>query len=779
MPRADLIGLGAAAALVLFLSVTSARATTFTVDSTADAVDVNPGDGVCAAASGLCTLRAAIMEANALGGPDGNRITLPAGIYTLTIPGLGENAAATGDLDVTDLVTIIGAGPTSTIVDGGGLDRVFEVRPGVIAHIVGVTIRNGNPGVGAAGGGILNSAGFMTLNSSVVAGNTAVVGGGIMNESGGLSVSLSTVAGNSAGSGGGIVNHGDASMSVVRSTVAGNDAAPGGGGGLWNDGGHLILNNSTVSGNTAAALGGGVLSTGGLLDLLDSTVAANTAAGGGGVANAAKAVARNTIVAGNTGGDCSGAFSSIRHNLGGDATCAFAGPGDLNGVDPLLGPLASNGGPTPTHALLAGSPARDAIPSCPIVDQRGVSRPQGAGCDIGAYEAVPPCLPPPPGLIGWWPMEDIAGSASLQDIVGGNHATPFASPVGASQGPQPVPGVVGGAMHFPKFGNGLSGARVSPQGILASVGAADFTIDAWVQVADWVQVAPAGANALHYIVNKFDTGQNRGYALYVVSPASDYKRLEFKWGDGTTVSTVQAMWPPTIAQWHHAAVTFARNVGGAALDIRLYIDGVQRGQQTGNPPGLGSLANVVPLEIGEQPGTLAAPLVSIDELEIFNVALPASTIQAIYNATSAGKCACTTGGQSVDLTVVGTGAVVGVGSGTAVTTSSPLTVNYSIQGCSGRELILILNAPSAFATPVYWNGSAWVPIPSPLSLSTPFVIGGPATSNGVHTLFSGSVPSGTYDVFLVCDLFVNGHLDVTFPPLCLSGAFDHLPLTVP
>jgi hypothetical protein len=90
----------------------------------------------------------------------------------------------------------------------------------------------------------------------------------------------------------------------------------------------------------------------------------------------------------------------------------------------------------------------------------------------------------------------------------------------------------------------------------------------------------------------------------------------------------------------------------------------------------------------------------------------------------------------------------------------------------------VVDADGPVEGPVYFDGSAWVPVPSPLSLITPFVIGGPQTSNGPHSLFGGSLPLGTYDVYLVCDLIVNGRLDVTFPPLCLSGAFDHLPLTV-
>src|SRR5437660_359344 len=99
----------------------AAQAATFTVDSTLDAVDAHPGDGVCATATNVCTLRAAIQEANALAGAD--TINVPAGMYTLSIPGSFEDEAATGDLDITDDLTLIGAGARSTIIDGGGLDR--------------------------------------------------------------------------------------------------------------------------------------------------------------------------------------------------------------------------------------------------------------------------------------------------------------------------------------------------------------------------------------------------------------------------------------------------------------------------------------------------------------------------------------------------------------------------------------------------------------------------------------------------------------------------------
>jgi len=99
------------------------RAATFTAASTTDAVDINPGDGVCATAGAVCTLRAAIQETNALGGT--NTIILPSGTYTLSIAGTDENASASGDLDIVmgsdiDNLTITGAGAATTIIDGGG-----------------------------------------------------------------------------------------------------------------------------------------------------------------------------------------------------------------------------------------------------------------------------------------------------------------------------------------------------------------------------------------------------------------------------------------------------------------------------------------------------------------------------------------------------------------------------------------------------------------------------------------------------------------------------------
>ena len=231
------------------------------------------------------------------------------------------------------------------------------------------------------------------------------------------------------------------------------------------------------------------------------------------------------------------------------------------------------------------------------------------------------CVTPPPNMVAWWPMDEAAGATRPE---GHRRRKPCDARRRlrsvAAQAPQPVAGVVGGAIDFQKFGNGLSGARVSAQGPLRAVGSADFTIDAWVKFP------PAAANQRHYIVNKFNSASLLGYALYVVSPTSaGNEHLEFQWGDGVNTSTVQTASLISTNQFHHVAATFARNVGGNALDIRLYVDGVQDGQQQANPASLGSLKNFVFLEIGDQPA-LDAPIV-LDELEIFDRALAPQEIR--------------------------------------------------------------------------------------------------------------------------------------------------------
>jgi uncharacterized repeat protein (TIGR01451 family)/CSLREA domain-containing protein len=383
------------ASVVLFTA--TAQATPFTVDSTLDSVDATPGDGICADAAGHCTLRAAIQEANAWPGAD--TITLNAGVYTLTIAGAGEELAATGDLDIGDDLTINGASAAETIIDGGGLDRVYDIGPNGQTTTVAfnnLTIRNGTAS-GASGGAINIHLGSVTVNECSLTGNRADSNGGaIIVSSGSLNVIKSTLSANQANAnGGGLYN---AAAVTLSATTLSNNSSNSLGGGLFN-GATATLINSTLSGNNATLQGGGVYNAAAsTASVTNVTLALNTAAAGGGVFNAGTATLKNTLLNANTGGNCSGTIISNGNNLDSGATCAFSAAGDIVNTNPLLAALANNGGPTATHALSTGSPAIDAgnNTGCPTTDQRGVPRPADgnndtvATCDIGAYEVSEP-----------------------------------------------------------------------------------------------------------------------------------------------------------------------------------------------------------------------------------------------------------------------------------------------------------------------------------------------------------------------------------------------------
>jgi hypothetical protein len=135
--------------------------------------------------------------------------------------------------------------------------------------------------------------------------------------------------------------------------------------------------------------------TSGTTSIVNSTFYANNPSG---VNNGSLDVVslKNTILAGNTSNNCFGTITSLGHNLEDGATCALSGQGDLSNTVPMLGPLANNGGPTQTLALLKGSPAINAGTNagCPSSDQRGLPRPMLGTCDIGAYEFGFPILLP-------------------------------------------------------------------------------------------------------------------------------------------------------------------------------------------------------------------------------------------------------------------------------------------------------------------------------------------------------------------------------------------------
>ena len=312
-------------------------------------------------------------------------------------------------------LTIEGGGHTLARSSAGGTPdfRIFYVDTGAELTINQLTIENGqltNPG--EYGGGIDNK-GTLTVTGSTFSGNYVGngPGGGIYNW-GTLTVMDSTFSGNSATSGGGINNNSTLTLIVMGSTFFGNSATYGGGfysstpSGTCASAAAAIISNSTFSGNSGDT-GGGIYNANGVTTLLFNTITANTS--GGGLSSFNDGVtctkAGSNIIAGNMDYDLSAItttqrFSSLGYNLVGvaginiDYTQEFNQFGDQTDVtDPMLIPLANNGGPTQTHAILPGSPARNAGDDtiCALTpvngkDQRRVTRPFEAHCDIGAYE---------------------------------------------------------------------------------------------------------------------------------------------------------------------------------------------------------------------------------------------------------------------------------------------------------------------------------------------------------------------------------------------------------
>ncbi len=308
----------------------------------------------------------------------------------------GQINLTLGELVLGKSVTIVGPGANVLSVrrgDAAGAFRILNVTPAsVIANLSGLTIAKG---IGVPSGGGIHNSGTLNLTRVAVSGNTATNGGGIYNNSGTLNITDSTVSGN-----------------VLGLIIAGS------GGGIFNFGGALNVTNSTISGNTAHGNsnidgGGGILTNVGTVSLNSSTITGNIGDLGGGIRNINGGTVRskNTIIALNTsasGPDVNGPLTSENFNFIGNSSSATITPAQFSDqigtsvtpIDPMIGILKDNGGPTWTHALLAGSTAIDKGKSFGLVtDQRGLIRPadlpgisndpSGDGSDIGAFELQP------------------------------------------------------------------------------------------------------------------------------------------------------------------------------------------------------------------------------------------------------------------------------------------------------------------------------------------------------------------------------------------------------
>ena len=397
--RAPLVAL-----IFSLLTPISVEAATHHVNVTTD-----DGTGVCTASR--CTLRDAILSA-----ASGDEITF-------SLPANSTIALTNGSLSIDKVLRITGPGPALLTIERSSAANTADFRivdlPSTSAHadISGVTIANGVDH-SVAGGSAIHNVGVLTLTNCTLSGNVGTEFGGGISNSGTLLIDGGTIAGNSSPNGAGIYNFGSGTLELTNSTISGNTNGGSSGGGIFNwQNAAITISNSTISGNTAADGGGIFNNSPRPLTITNSTISGNTAhstcctgpRSGGGILNATGATVnlRNSIVAKNTADlgpdiDNAGTTTSQGYNLIGNNQGAgiTATTGDQIGtpavpIDPLLGPLQDNGGPTKTQALLSGSRAIDKGDSGgSVTDQRGFNRPvdtplitnSGDGSDVGAYE---------------------------------------------------------------------------------------------------------------------------------------------------------------------------------------------------------------------------------------------------------------------------------------------------------------------------------------------------------------------------------------------------------
>jgi hypothetical protein len=334
--------------------------------------DANEGDDSndCQSAATACkTIQAAVDRA-----PAGAVVNIAAGTYQ-------ENVV------VDHALQLRGAGAGQTIIDGGQNGAVLTFTEGTLANfdatLSEVTIQSGSEG------GLINEE-RLTATGIIVQSNDASGGTGAVRNSGTLIMSDSTLNGNTSSGTAGLFNSGTARVSGV--TIS-NNASDNTSAVHTQGNGTTSLTNVTISGNQGPVV---IVSTGSAtVEILNSTIADN---GGTAIASYATVTVQNSILDDNGTMNCSSHITSLGNNLEDGDTCGFQESTDLVNTDPLLEPLADNGGPTLTHALEQGSPAIDAgsNAACPDSDQRGHDRPLdgdmdgNAVCDIGALEYYDP-----------------------------------------------------------------------------------------------------------------------------------------------------------------------------------------------------------------------------------------------------------------------------------------------------------------------------------------------------------------------------------------------------
>lgn len=390
-------------------------------------ITADTNDGFCGGPAHFpCSFRDAIILSNNMAGED--TIHVPPGEYRLTIPGAGEDDAATGDLDILDNVSIHGSGAGVTIVDALAYDRVFHIRNSYAwADFDDLTIRGGNSTnspVSVNGAGILNEGVAVNLTRCIVEDNVTTTGaGGGVSSSGGVVFVLDSIIRDNLAENGSAITMAYGAIVIDRSTIEGNYLVGGSpsGGTVRARESDVTIKKSTICDNETQVAGppAGLSLRDGQLRIDSCTLADNdgieifSEAG-----HAAAVTLSNTIIK----GTCSGVFpQSDGGNVGDDPGnyCEFEGGQDIWGVPIFLHPLGDYGGPTPTmppiYVLNDSNLAIDnawADANCLPEDQQGNPRPldgNGDGvaiCDSGAVEVSYAELPFSDGFdsgdVGQW-----------------------------------------------------------------------------------------------------------------------------------------------------------------------------------------------------------------------------------------------------------------------------------------------------------------------------------------------------------------------------------------
>lgn len=538
---------------IIVLGAAPAQAATFTVNNTTDA------SGACPTPT-TCSLRQAIESTNTAAGSDTIQFSLPPGsVISLTAGTLQVNP-----VDPSDALAIQGPGAallTLRLDASAAPAPILALSPaGSGVTLSGFTIADGRGGPASAAAVV--SAATLLLDRMRISNNTGDAqgfgaGGGIV--VGGFTTILAStfdankVVNSGIGqSGGAIVNFGG--LFVVNSTFTANDVTGTGpdGGAIWNTAG-MTLVNTTIAGNSTQAGGGGILNDG-QVNISNSILAANASP---------------------VGPDCSGTLTSQGYNLlGTNVGCTMvAATGDQIGtmatpINPLLGPLGANGGPTPTMVPLAGSPAIDAgnpaatsdadppappaLVACRTTDQRATPRPMGVRCDIGAVEvgADYPAVVLADAPAGYWRFDELSGTTAFDSSGHGNNGSylngPLLGQAGAFAGS-------GTAVSF----DGVNDLVRVPDSNSLDVGDT-FTLEGWVK-----RTSTSGSQTL------FNKGGN-GIQATVMSAANG-NQVWLRKANVTTVAR-SSIGVPADGHFHYIVVT--KNGTGAG-SVKIYIDNVE------------------------------------------------------------------------------------------------------------------------------------------------------------------------------------------------------------